>query len=173
MAKKQAPAAEGAAAEGKGKGKLKLIIIIIVALLLVIGASVGATWFLLGKKSAEPEHAAPAAPAAPVHLAAVYQALVPAFVVNYNADGRQRYMQVTVTLMGRDQAQMDALKAQLPQVRNQLVMLFSGQDFNSLLTPVGKEMLRQQATSKVQELAKKLTGQTAIEQVLFTNLVLQ
>ncbi len=51
-----------------------------------------------------------------MHLAAVYQALVPAFVVNYNADGRQRYMQVTVTLMGRDQAQMDALKAQLPQV---------------------------------------------------------
>jgi len=54
MAKKQAPAAEGAAAEGKGKGKLKLIIIIVVALLLVIGASVGATWFLLGKKSANP-----------------------------------------------------------------------------------------------------------------------
>ncbi|MBU2324083.1 MAG: flagellar basal body-associated FliL family protein, partial [Gammaproteobacteria bacterium] len=43
----------------------------------------------------------------------------------------------------------------------------------SLITPVGKEMLRQQATASVQELAQKETGKLAVEQVLFTNLVLQ
>ncbi len=58
-------------------------------------------------------------------------------------------------------------------MRNQLVMLFSSQDFAALATPVGKEMLRQQATASVQELAQKETGKVAIEQVLFTNFVLQ
>jgi flagellar FliL protein len=34
-------------------------------------------------------------------------------------------------------------------------------------------MLRQQATASVQELAQKETGNLTVEQVLFTNLVLQ
>jgi flagellar FliL protein len=38
---------------------------------------------------------------------------------------------------------------------------------------VGKEMLRQQATASVQELAQQETGNVTVEQVLFTNLVLQ
>ena len=61
----------------------------------------------------------------------------------------------------------------MPVLRNRLVMLFSSQDFEALITPVGKEMLLQQATASVQELAEKETGKVAIERVLFTNLVLQ
>jgi flagellar FliL protein len=34
-------------------------------------------------------------------------------------------------------------------------------------------MLRQQATASVQQLAEKETGKVVVEQVLFTNLVLQ
>ena len=52
-------------------------------------------------------------------------------------------------------------------------MLFASQNFDSLMTPVGKEMLRQQATTTVQELAKKEVGDGVVEQVLFTNFVLQ
>ena len=73
----------------------------------------------------------------------------------------------------RDQAALDALKVHMPLLRNRLVMLLSSQDFEALKTPVGKEMLRQQATASVQELAQKEIGKLAIEQVLFTNFVLQ
>lgn len=178
MAKKQAPtppAAEGGEKTG-GKGKLKLIILIVVILLLAIGGSVGATLFFLGKgKSAEPEQAAEesgeSAPA--VKQPAIYEPIAPAFIANYNYQGRQRYMQVSVALMARDQAELDALKVHMPLVRNRLVMLFSGQDFGALMTPVGKELLRSQATTVVQELAQKETGKTVVEQVLFTNIVLQ
>lgn len=82
-------------------------------------------------------------------------------------------MQVSVALMARDQAKLDALKVHLPLLRNQLNMLFASQNFDSLMTPVGKEMLRQQATTTVQELAKKEVGDGVVEQVLFTNFVLQ
>lgn len=175
MAKK-APKADGET-EGKGKGKLKLIIIVLVALLL-LGASAGAAWwFLLRDKGDEGEekHAAPAAAeaAAPAHQPALYEALTPAFVVNFKHEGRQRYMQVSVALMARDQVALDALKVHMPMLRNRLVMLFSSQEFTQLTTAVGMEMLRQQATASVQELAQKEVGKVVVEQVLFTNFVLQ
>ena len=176
MAKKEAPKAPAAEGDApKGKSKLKLIIIIVVGLLLVIGASIGGTWFLLKKNAPAEAPKAEAAqePAAPVKKVAVYESIAPAFVVNFKQDGKPRFMQVTVALMGRDAEQMKALNVHMPLIRNKLVMLFSSQDFNNLLTPVGRELLIQQATAAVQELAQKETGKPTIERVLFTNFVLQ
>lgn len=179
MAKKEEAKAPAAEADGKpaGKSKLKLIILIVVGLLLAIGLSVGATlFFLKGDKKEEAkseEHAATEDAGKPVKKQAIYEVLAPAFVVNYNYKGRQRYMQVSVALMGRDKAELDALHEHMPVLRNNLVMLFSGQDFEALSTPVGKEMLRQQTMASVQALAQKETGKMAVEQVLFTNIVLQ
>lgn len=175
MAKKDAPTppSEGADA-GKGASKFKLIIIIAVALLLAIGVSVGATIFFLGKGGdAGPAQEAAAEPTQPVRQPAIYESITPAFIVNFKHQGRQRYMQVSVALMARNEADLEAFKVHMPVIRNRLVMLFSGQDFAQLLTPVGKEMLRSQATAVIQELAQKETGKPVVEQVLFTNIVLQ
>lgn len=151
------------------KGKLKLIILIVVALLLAIGVSVGATWYFMHSAQNKPE----AVIDPNVKVVAIYEAMAPAFVVNYNANGRQRYMQVSMTLQARNQADLDALKVHMPVIRNNLVMLFSGQTFDSLATPVGQEMLRQKATASVQEVAQKELGKVVVDQVLFTNFVLQ
>lgn len=172
MAKKEAaPAADGQPA---GKSKLKLIMLIVVGLLLAVGLSIGGTWFILSKgdkhEEAKPEEAAAAAP---VLQPAIYQDLMPAFVVNFNYQNRTRYLQVSMALMSRDAAGMEKLKVHMPVLRNRLVMLLSGQDFAALQTPLGKEMLLQQALASVQELAQKETGSTVVEQVLFTNFVLQ
>ncbi|WP_028622085.1 flagellar basal body-associated protein FliL [Pseudomonas sp. Ant30-3] len=153
------------------KGKLKLIILIVVALLLAIGLSVGATWFFMQGAQSKPDAAAETAPVG--KQAAVFEPMAPAFVANYNQSGRQRYMQVSITMQGRNQADLDALKVHMPVIRNNLVMLFSGQDFATLASPVGQEMLRQKATASVQEVAQKELGKVAIEQLLFTNFVLQ
>ncbi|MFF5865866.1 flagellar basal body-associated protein FliL [Pseudomonas sp. NPDC012596] len=153
------------------KGKLKLILLLVLALLLAVGLSVGATWFFMHKS----EPATPTDPAAAnVKPAALYEALSPAFVVNFNQNGRQRYMQVSITLQGRNQADMDALKVHMPVIRNNLVMMFSGQGFDTLASsPVGQEMLRQKATAVVQEVAQKEVGKPVVDQLLFTNFVLQ
>lgn len=176
MAKKQGPPdVPSPGAEPGGKGKLKLIIFIVIGLLLAVGLSVGGTFYFMSRGGEKPPaDEAADAQAAPQRQAAIYEVLAPAFIVNFtNTGGRQRYMQVSVALMSRDQAALDGLKEHMPLLRNQLVMLFSSQDFASLTTPVGQEMLRQQATASVQELAQKEIGKLAIEQVLFTNFVLQ
>ncbi|WP_122552775.1 flagellar basal body-associated protein FliL [Pseudomonas viridiflava] len=154
------------------KGKLKLIIVAVVALLLAVGLSVGATWFIMhkGESAPDPAVAAAAANARPV---AVFEPLTPAFVVNFNANGRQRYMQVSITMLGRNAADMEALKVHMPVIRNNLVMLFAAIPFESLASPIGQEMLRQKATASIQEVAQKELGKTVIEQLLFTNFVLQ
>ena len=155
--------------EPAGKGKLKLIILIVVAVLLAIGLSVGATWYFMHSPKSE------AVPQADVNvkLPALYEPMAPAFVVNFNANGRQRYMQVSVTLQARDPADLKALMVHIPVIRNNLVMLFSGQAFDDLATPVGQEILRQKTTASVQEVAQKELGKVVIDQVLFTNFVLQ
>lgn len=175
--KPAAPAADAAAPAAGGKSKLKIIILIVVGLILAIGISVGATWFFL--HSSAPKPADPAAEAAAnaakanVKQPAIYEPMAPAFVVNFNQNGRQRYMQVSMTLMARDQAALDELKVHMPVIRNNLVMLFSGQSFDTLATPIGEEMLRQKALASVQEVAQKETGKLVVEQLLFTNFVLQ
>ncbi len=153
------------------KGKLKIILLLVLALLLAIGLSVGATWFVLHKSEDKP--ATDPAQVGSLKPAAIYEPLTPAFVVNFNQNGRQRYMQVSITLQGRDQAALDALKVHMPVIRNNLVMMFSGQGFDTLASPVGQEMLRQKATASVQEVAQKEVGKPVVDQLLFTNFVLQ
>ncbi|EJZ57202.1 MULTISPECIES: flagellar basal body-associated protein FliL [Pseudomonas] len=167
MAKSEAAAVKDPAT----KGKLKMIILIVVALLLAIGVSVGATWYFMHSAQSKPAAAAEAAPTG--KQPAIFEPMAPAFVANYNQNGRQRYMQVSITMLARNQADLDALKVHMPVIRNNLVMLFSGQDFATLATPVGQEMLRQKATASVQEVAQKELGKVVIEQLLFTNFVLQ
>ncbi|HEX8542826.1 MAG TPA: flagellar basal body-associated protein FliL [Pseudomonas sp.] len=152
------------------KGKLKLIIVLVVALLLAVGLSVGATWFFMHKAESKPDTAAAETG---VKHPAIFEAMTPAFVVNFNSNGRQRYMQVSITMLARNQADLEALKVHMPVIRNNLVMMFAGIPFESLATPIGQEMLRQKATASVQEVAQKELGKTVIEQLLFTNFVLQ
>ncbi|SDR89384.1 flagellar FliL protein [Halopseudomonas xinjiangensis] len=171
MARKQA---EPAAADKDAKpaaSRKKLFILIgagVLALLVSVG---GLLFFVLSGGSEQSAEEAVVVPAGkPV---AIYQPLDPAFVVNYTHAGRQRYMQVNVVLMGRDAAGMATLTKHLPLVRNQLVMLFTSEEFDSLFTPDGKETLRQRATLAVQSLLEKEIGNPVVESVLFTNIVLQ
>ncbi|WP_160106513.1 flagellar basal body-associated protein FliL [Pseudomonas izuensis] len=162
---------EAAVKDPATKGRFKLIILIVVALLLAIGVSVGATWYFMHSAQSKPVAAAEIAPVG--KQPAIFESMAPAFVANFNQNGRQRYMQVSITMLARNQADLDALKVHMPVIRNNLVMLFSGQDFATLASPVGQEMLRQKATASVQEVAQKELGKVVVEQLLFTNFVLQ
>lgn len=175
MAKASAPAApEGAPVK---KNRMKLILIITLALLLAVGLTGGGVWFFLLKEKPEQDDAPAAAatpqPVAVVRQPAVYEELMPPFVVNFQAEGRSRYMQVSLALMARDPQQLANLKLHMPALRNQLVMLFSSQDYAELNSPLGLDMLKQKVTASVQQLAMRETGFPVVEQVLFTNFVMQ
>lgn len=145
--------------------KLKTIILAVVILLIAVAASAGATWYLLAERgnptltNGKPQ--------------ALYETLVPAFVVTINHQGRARYMQVSMTMMGRDPEQMLALKNHMPMLRNRLVMLLSEYSFDQLATAEGKALLIEQASKTVQQIAQEQVGAPVVERLLFTNIVLQ
>src|ERR1700691_5109987 len=153
----------------KKQGKLLWIIIAV-----VVAGAAGA-WVAF-KPGARPDTATATAtdkPAAP-HAAPTYFKFDPAFVVNFGGEGSARYLQVTVEAMSRDAAAMENLKTTEPAVRNDLVMLFSGQDNATLMSVDGKEKLRAATLAAIRKVLDSEGGNgKLIEAVYFTSFVIQ
>lgn len=162
--------------EAKGGGKKKIIILGVLAILL-IGASVGGTIFALKMLSPPPEAAPAEAPAdEPVVEAkkpAIYYPIKPAIIVNFDHKGRQRYAQVEVTLLIRDESVIPAVELHAPMINNALILTIGGQTYAEIQTAEGKELVRQACLQAVQKILESEIGKPGIEQVLFTNFVMQ
>lgn len=171
--------------EQAGGGKKKLIIFVVVALLLV-GISIGGTLFAVKMMTPEPEpqvaldengNPIPAEGAEVEEeegkKPAIYFPLKPPIIVNFEARGRQRFMQAEITIMARDDEVIEAVEIHMPMIRNSLVLLFGGQIYEELQTEAGRELMRQQALRELQDIMEKELGRPGIEKLLFTNLVMQ
>ena len=169
MAEKKADKVE----EPQKGGKKKLIIIIAIVVLISIGASIGVTLFFLSGDKGSGDSAEEAVPAEPVKKAALYYDFNPAFVVAMNVGGKQRYMQINLAAMGRDQAAFDLLETHMPLVRNKLISLYGAQDFEKLQTKEGKEFLQEESKRILNEILKEEGGELEIERTLFSNFVMQ
>jgi len=171
---KKEPAPNVQLIKPKKQGKLLGIVIAVV----VLGGGSGA-WLAFKPKAAPAGAAAEGAaaeaskPAAP-HSAPIYYKFDPAFVVNFGGEGSSRYLQVTVEAMSRDSAVIENLKNTEPAVRNDLVMLFSGQDNATLMTVDGKEKLRAATLASIRKVIDSEGGNgKLIEAVYFTSFVIQ
>ena len=110
------------AEEGKSGGKKKLIIIVLLVLVLVGGGGAAAYFlFFSGSSSGD---SADSTEAALANEPSVYLALDPAFTVDFMVDGRQRYVQLNMTVMSKNATQIDAVTTHMPLIRNSLVLLF-------------------------------------------------
>jgi len=189
---KDGQSADTGAAEAKQKKK-KLLMFIGIAILLVV-VSVGATFFIVskmmgGKNAGGDDGASSSESAHEVAKPALYFPLK-TFTVNYDVNGRQRFLQAELTLLYRDEAVLKTLELHMPAVRNSLVMLLSRQVFDELQTSEGKEKLREAALTEIQAIiaketaagtektngknkAKSKDSEINIEQVLFTQFVMQ
>lgn len=181
---------DAAKPEKKGSGILKILLLLVGGLILV-GGSIGATLFLTGalNKGGGEDHqvAAPAAhgAAAPAHGGAnvaspisfggppIYLPIEPAFIVNFEDQGMLRYLQIGMTVMARNQQVLDAVTQSMPQIRNDLILLFSNQKMEVLASLNGKEKLRMQALAQIQGILTREIGMPGIEAVYFTAFVLQ
>ena len=152
---------------------LKIALIIIIPLVLIIstlaGLYVGGVIGGGGSKhegeqgESENEVVAPA----------IYVALDPAFVVNFADGGKARFLQVTVEVMTRHKEVEEQVKNHMPVIRNNLVLLFSSQSYDTVSTLEGKEALREEALGVIQKIMEEETGDPGIEAVYFTSFVMQ
>jgi flagellar FliL protein len=150
-----APAAE--AAPKKGKKKLIIIIVAVVLLLVVAG---GAAVFMMKKKAADEAAAAAAEDGGEdtahvekkakkehkkddKHTAPTFVPLDP-FVVNLADRDVDRFAQIGITLQVDDPHASEEIKAYLPAIRNNILLLLSRKTSQELAGAEGKEKLARQ-----------------------------
>ena len=99
----------------------------------------------------------------------IYLELKP-FVVNFA--GSTRYLKASMQAMAREQDVIDKLDANMPAIRNSLILLLSNQDFEQLSSLEGKEELRTQFVASINE-QLKMTEEDGVEAVYITDFIMQ
>lgn len=162
-------AAKPAQAEGGAKSKSKMFIIIGAAVLL-LGAGGGGAWYFLGHKNegqAEAAHAKPAPAAPPVF------AQMDPFTVNLQADGGEQFLQTAFTLQVGSQADVDAIKLYLPQVRSRVLLLLSSKRGAEISTVEGKKKLAEEIIAQLKQPFSPGAQPLHVSDVFFTAFVIQ
>lgn len=106
-------------------------------------------------------------------LPALYFAFDPPFVVNFDDAEQVRFLQLQVQVMARDPAVIEAVQRHDPMIRNSLLLLLNGREYQALMTRAGKEALRAECLKTVQELLRRETGKAGVEDLYFTSFVVQ
>lgn len=159
-----------------GGGKKRIILLALVALLL-IGVSVGGTIGVLTMMKDDPVpvegEEGVEAEAEVTDKPAIYYPLKPEYILNIDARGRRRYLRLDLTLMVRDDDMIPTIETHRASVDNVVNLVGGGQIFEEIQTPEGKEFMRLQLLKEMQTLFEKEVGKAGVEQVLFTNFVMQ
>lgn len=150
---------------GSASGRLWLVVLGVFVLGVALAA--GASYVLFG--GAERLADRGSAPLPPP----VYLAIEPALVVNFQGEGRVRYVQVGVVVSSREQRAIDAIERHMPVIRNNLIMLLSDKTYEELNSSEGKEQARREVLETIQQVLLDRTGEAGVEAVYFTSFVMQ
>ncbi len=104
----------------------------------------------------------------------VYIDISPSFVTNYDEGARLKYLKARVSLkVVTDSEEM--IRHHLPSIQNTLVILFSSQAEENLISTVGRESLRREALEEVRRVMSMLErqGNQKIEDLYFTDFIVQ
>ncbi len=130
----------------KSPGKKKLLIILVAVLLLLAFAGGGLVWYLKRKAAAAEEAEGEAATQVDEHskhdpkYVPTFVPLDP-FTVNLADHDAERYAQIGVTLELEDPHVADQIKAYMPAIRNNILMVLAHKTSAELLSREGKERL--------------------------------
>ena len=102
----------------------------------------------------------------------LYYAIDPPLVVNFEDGSVVRFLQITMEVMTHDQKTVDSVQKNIPLIRNNLLLLMSNRNYQSMMSREGKEKLRQEALAEVRAVQKK-EGSPDVDDLLFTSFVVQ
>ena len=104
--------------------------------------------------------------------ASVYYAIDPPLVVNFEDGSVVRFLQISMEIMAHDEKTIDSVQKNIPLIRNNLLLLMSNRNYQSMMSREGKESLRQEALTEIRAVQKK-EGSPDIDDLLFTSFVVQ
>jgi flagellar FliL protein len=104
--------------------------------------------------------------------ASVYYAIDPPLVVNFEDGSVVRFLQITMEVMAHDPKTIESVTKNIPLIRNNLLLLMSNRNYQSMMSREGKESLRKEALNEVNNVQKKEGGEP-VDDLLFTTFVVQ
>lgn len=104
--------------------------------------------------------------------AVLYYAIDPPLVVNFEDGSVVRFLQISMEVMAHDQKAIDSVQKNIPMIRNNLLLLMSNRNYQSMMSREGKEKLRAEALTEIRAVQKKVGGPD-VEDLLFTSFVVQ
>ena len=152
------------------------IAVIILSVVLLVGGSVAGMYFagvFGGGQQNQEQHADGEGNEEVAKGPAIYIPFEPAFVVNFSKPGKAKFLQISMQAMTRNPDVPALVQMHMPAIRNNLVLLFSSQSFESVSTSEGKNELREKALSTIQEILEEESGDPGVEAVYFTSIVMQ
>ncbi|MCZ4330635.1 flagellar basal body-associated protein FliL [Castellaniella denitrificans] len=149
----------------------------ILLLIIVIGASVGATMWFTSRDStpgvlAAAQTASQAPQAPPMVPAPIFAELDP-FTVTLYGETRNRILYTAITLRMGDEASRKQITDYMPEVRDRILKVLSAQQLPLIQTPEGRQALTDNLKAT---LARPFTAQLPgpqVADVLFTAFVVQ
>jgi len=164
---------EEAATEGKGS---KLLVIGGAVALLALGLAVGGVMsgMFSSEENAESAEAGEEAAENAAEGPALYVGLHPPLTVNFGGEvGQRHFMQVSLEFMAREQRIIDAFKEHDAVIRNNLLLLLGGYDYETATTRSGKEKMLDDVLAEVRGILGERIGEPGVQEVYFTSLVVQ
>jgi len=162
-------ASQQAAPQGAKPGPMKRILVIALIAILAAAAAGGATWFFMSRHTAS----APATPSAAPPAVSVYYALEPMTVNLQSDDGESHYLRIGLTLKLDSQATQDALVARMPEIRSRLLLALSNKHPSDLAPLDGKRALATELAVLISQPAGANEKPMHVDDVLFTEFVVQ
>ena len=151
--------------EGEKKSSHKLIVII-AAVLFGIGIGAGAVFFIAGGDDSVVD-------GEPEKIQSMYHRFDRPFLVTIETEGKQRYLQISITVKTKHEQVLKLLESHKPVVKSLLNNIFGTQELNYLQTPEGREELNAGALSVVQTFITSKDETLIVDKVLFTDFVMQ
>ena len=139
----------------------------IAAIAVLVMAVIAGGWWWSREQTAAPRATVPVLPM-------LYLAVEPPFVTNLAGGDAARLLQVGVSVATRSPETFELMKANLPALRDALLMRFAGHDFATLATLAGKEKLRTEVHADVRRIVAAAGGRAdSVVAVLFVGFVVQ
>ena len=103
---------------------------------------------------------------------AIYQELAPPFMVNFSS-GSIQVMKIAISVMASDQEAIDAVNMHDPVIRNNILMMLSSEDPESLKAASGKSALQSAVKAEINKALSSVKSSSTVQNVFFTEMVMQ
>ncbi|HEV3425845.1 MAG TPA: flagellar basal body-associated protein FliL [Paraburkholderia sp.] len=155
-------------------GPMKRILLIVLIALLAAGAAAAGTWFLMSRRAPAPTAAAqPASAVAAPGAVPVFFPLEPMTVNLQSDDGQQHYLRIGLTLKLNDPKVQQQLTDHMPEVRSRVLLALSNKHPDDLAPLDGKRALATELKTLIEQPTDKGAAPVTVEDVLFTEFVVQ